>query len=461
MREIICAGRRRNIRIRRVYTIFIVSLLIYIASAVVTQAQTPASGASTAISSPENSTIKVLGIDSTAFPKIKANLFINKFCALAGNLKHENFKVKEDGNDRAIDNLYFSGNASGQKLDFAVVFDDTGSMGKEINAMKSKVKDLTDTLKASEINATYSLVSFKDIASVKTEWTDDPDLFKRKVNSLQPIGGNDEPEVPLDAMAKVLAMGFRSDAQKIILVITDAHAHYKNDSSAFSMYTKEDIEKDLKKSGAIFILISPMFEESSNYLDLREVANDIQSTWIDINSADFSVILEQISGILTGTYVIEYTSPDQAPAENRTVLVAVDKQGCVTGSNAGSYISPGSVNRLQVPPSTPRRVLELSISGLVFDDSNGDGVKGTDEVGLEGWKVLLLDGPDGYSTTTITDQKGYYIFTGLLPGNYGLTAAAQGKWTATAPKEEVQKIELIDAHNSEIDFGFKVSGPES
>jgi hypothetical protein len=224
---------------------------------------------------------------------------------------------------------------------------------------------------------------------------------------------------------------------------------------------EEDIEKDLKKSGAIFILISPTFEESSNYLDLREVANDIQGTWIDINSADFSVILEQISGILTGTYVIEYTSPDQAPAENRTVLVAVDKPVCVIGSDAGSYISPGSVNRLQVPPSTPRRVLELSISGLVFDDSNGDGVKGADEVGLEGWKVLLLDGPDGYSTTTITDQKGYYIFTGLLPGNYGLTAAAQGKWTATAPKEEVQKIELIDAHNSEIDFGFKVSGPES
>ena len=418
------------------------------------------SSASTAIAAPENSTIKILGIDSTAFPKIKANLFINKFCALAGNLKHENFKVKEDGNDLAIDNIYFSGNASGQKLDFAVVFDDTGSMSQEINAMKSKVKDLTDTLKASEINATYSLVSFKDSASVKTEWTDDPDLFKRKVNSLQSIGGDDEPEVSLDAIATVLAMGFRSDAQKVILVITDAHSHYKNDSSAFSMYTKEDIEKDLKESGAIFILISPTFEKSSNYVDLKEIANDIQSTWIDINSAEFSVILEQIQGILTGTYVIEYTSPDQAPAENRTVLVSVDKPGCVRGSDAGSYISPGSVIGPQGTPSTLRRVIELSISGRVFDDSNDDGVKGTDEAGLEGWKVLLLDGPDGYSTSTKTDRKGYYIFTGLLPGSYRLTAVSQGKWTATAPKKEVQTIELIDAYKSEIDFGFRVSGPE-
>jgi len=436
-------------------------LLIYLASAVVIQAQSPVSGASTAIAAPENSTIKILGIDSTAFPKIKANLFINKFCALAGNLKHENFKVKEDGNDLAIDNIYFSGNASGQKLDFAVVFDDTGSMSQEINAMKSKVKDLTDTLKASEINATYSLVSFKDSASVKTEWTDDPDLFKRKVNSLQSIGGDDEPEVSLDAIATVLAMGFRPDAQKIILVITDAHAHDKNDSSAFSMYTKEDIEKDLKESGAIFILVSPTFEKSSNYVDLREIANDIQSTWIDINSAEFSVILEQIQGILTGTYVIECTSPDQAPAMDRTVLVVVDKPGCVRGSDAGSYISPGSVTSPQGRPSTLRRVIELSISGQVFDDSNDDGVKGTDEVGLEGWKVLLLDGPDGYSTSTKTDRKGYYIFTGLLPGSYRLTAVSQGKWTATAPKKEVQTIELIDAHKSEIDFGFRVSGSES
>jgi hypothetical protein len=126
------------------------------------------------------------------------------------------------------------------------------------------------------------------------------------------------------------------------------------------------------------------------------------------------------------------------------------------GSDAGSYISPGSVTSPQGTPSTPRRVLELSISGRVFDDSNDDGDKGADEVGLEGWKVLLLDGPDGYSTTTITDGKGYYIFTGLQPGNYGLIAVLQGKWTATAPKEEVKTIELIDAHKSEIDFGFRV-----
>jgi len=55
----------------------------------------------------------------------------------------EDFKVEEDGNEAAIDNFYFTGNASGQKLDLAIVFDETTSMDDEIDALKSKVKDLT------------------------------------------------------------------------------------------------------------------------------------------------------------------------------------------------------------------------------------------------------------------------------------------------------------------------------
>ena len=311
-------------------------------------ASTAISGVSSAVS--ENNGIKILGIDPTAFPKIKVSLLIDKFCAMAGNLKKEDFKVKENDKDMAIDNLHFTGNASGQKLDLAVVFDDTGSMGEEISDMKSEVEGLTDTLKASGINANYALVSFKDSVSVKTNWTDDPEIFKKQINSLQAQGGNDEPEVALDAIEAVLSMGFRPNAQKVILVITDAHAHYKNDSSAFSNCTKDEIEKDLKKSGAIFIPISPTFNKPSNYVDLREIANDIQSMRIDINSADFLAILEQFQGMLTGTYVIEYASLDQTPAENRTVFASVNAPGCVEGSDSSSYITPGSATSPNNPP---------------------------------------------------------------------------------------------------------------
>jgi hypothetical protein len=289
-----------------------------------------------------NNTVKIIGIDPTDFSRIKVSLLINKTCALGSSLKKGDFKIEEDGKSVAIDNFYFSGNASNQRLDLAVVFDVTGSMSEEISAMKSKVQGLTNQLKSAGIDTRYALVSFTDSYSVKTNWTSDPSVFKSSINSLQAIGGGDEPEVSLDAIGAVLSMGFRSDAQKVILVITDAHAHYENDSSAFSNSTKKEIEKDLKGSGVIFIPISPTFDKSSSYEDLREVADDIQSMWIDINSADFSTILEQFQVILTGTYMIEYTSPDQTQTESRIVTVSVDAPGCVIGSDSNLYDKPGN-----------------------------------------------------------------------------------------------------------------------
>jgi hypothetical protein len=101
----------------------------------------------------------------------------------------------------------------------------------------------------------------------------------------------------------------------------------------------------------------------------------------------------------------------------------------------------------------------LSISGRVYNDSNGDSVKGADEAGLEGWDVLLTR-PDGVSTVVKTDRKGHYIFTGLSSGFYEMESIAQKNWTATAPDASGQNVELIDVHESEIDFGFRTEKAE-
>jgi hypothetical protein len=433
--------------------ICIISLIIYLNAMMETEAQSKGPSVLKKTSVLENSGIsekeivKIFGIDATSFPKLKVNIFIDKFCALTGNIKKGSIKVKEDGNDIAIDEFHFTGNTSGQKLDFAVVFDETRSMGEEISAMKSNVQELIDQLSDSGIDTRYALVTFKDSLSIKTNWTSKSEDFKSSVNSLQEKGGDDEPEVSLDAIEAVLAMGFRSDAQKFIVVITDAHAHYEDDGSNFSKYRKEDVERDLIESGIIFIPISPTFDDSSPYVDLRNISNNIQSTWIDINSGEFSVILERIQGILTGTYVIEYSSADLTPSDNRTVFISVDELGCVDGSDSSSYITPGTA------PIELRGA--FSISGRIFDDINGDGIKSIDERGLEGWDILL-EGPNEYSTTSKSDRRGYYIFTGLPAGSYILDAVAQDNWEATNSSDGFQMVELVDTHESDIDFGFRL-----
>ncbi|MFB3764521.1 MAG: VWA domain-containing protein [Methanotrichaceae archaeon] len=280
---------------------------------------------------------------------------------MAGVLKKEDFKATEDSNNVAIDNLYFAGNASGHKLDLAVVFDDTGSMQPEIDVMKSKVKDLTDKIKVSGLDANYSLISFKDGVSIRTKWTNDPVVFEKNIDSLHADSGGDEPEDSLDAIEAVLSMGFRPTAQKIILAITDAHAHDKDDGSGFSKYTKEQVEKDLKDQGVIFIPISPAFKEPNVHVDLKSIANDTQSKWINMGSADFSIILAQFKGIITGTYVVEYTSPDQTSVGNRSVTITANLPGCVVGNDSISYNKPENAAKPNAPPF---------LNSLIFDKTS-------------------------------------------------------------------------------------------
>ena len=78
--------------------------------------------------------MSILGVDPTAFPNIKVNVFV----PCPGNLTAEDFVVKENGKDVINKNVSFKG----RSLDLVVVFDDTSSMSDKIDAMKSKVQNL-------------------------------------------------------------------------------------------------------------------------------------------------------------------------------------------------------------------------------------------------------------------------------------------------------------------------------
>lgn len=73
--------------------------------------------------------------------------------------------------------------------------------------------------------------------------------------------------------------------------------------------------------------------------------------WIDIDSADFTTILEQFKGILTGTYVIEYTTPNQDSLGVRNVTVSVDAPDCLEDSDVSSYTMTGDSAKPNSPPA--------------------------------------------------------------------------------------------------------------
>ncbi len=303
----------------------------------------------------ENNGIKILGIDSTAFPTIMVNIFLDNFCAVSGNLKKEDFRIREGDSSAAINKFYFTGNATGQRLDLAIVFDETTSMDSKINTLKSKIKDLTQKINSSRLDARYSLVTFNGAdAAVKINWTNDTVSFGNTIGKLSTSGGNSElPENSLDGIESALSLGFRQHAQKVIIVVTDEPSQQKSDGKSNSAYSMDDVKRDLMNSGAMLIAVSPDFRNANvdaKYADMRVLANEAASLWIDIKTADFSEILRQIQGMLTGIYVIEYTSGDQTPFGNRTVFVSVDSPGCLKGNASVTYTKAGSAPVINDPP---------------------------------------------------------------------------------------------------------------
>jgi len=78
------------------------------------------------------------------------------------------------------------------------------------------------------------------------------------------------------------------------------------------------------------------------------------------------------------------------------------------------------------------------LEGYKFYDKNGNGVWDDDEVGLEGWEIFLVgmtDDQDPVALSTLTDENGYYSFTGLLAGEYTISEGPQDFWTQTFPAD--------------------------
>src|SRR6202162_5605186 len=73
-----------------------------------------------------------------------------------------------------------------------------------------------------------------------------------------------------------------------------------------------------------------------------------------------------------------------------------------------------------------------SISGLKFNDANGNGVRDTGEPGLAGVSIQLKT-PSGQTLLATTDSTGAFSFTGLGAGAYVLSEVVPAGYTQTAP----------------------------
>ena len=99
----------------------------------------------------------------------------------------------------------------------------------------------------------------------------------------------------------------------------------------------------------------------------------------------------------------------------------------VYGMNTPAYVA---VDNLTVATSAPTTG---TVSGVVYNDLNDDGVQDNGEGGLQNWVVQLYNGSTLVATSNPTDANGNYSISGVAPGTYTLREVPQTGYTQTAP----------------------------
>ncbi|MGE0084616.1 MAG: SdrD B-like domain-containing protein [Desulfococcaceae bacterium] len=91
------------------------------------------------------------------------------------------------------------------------------------------------------------------------------------------------------------------------------------------------------------------------------------------------------------------------------------------------------------------------ITGLVYHDLNGSSIQDSEEQGISGVKVELLDATGAVIASAVTDENGSYIFPDILPGDYTVRETDLSGYTSTTPNEV--SVSTADTGSAEAVFG--------
>jgi len=116
------------------------------------------------------------------------------------------------------------------------------------------------------------------------------------------------------------------------------------------------------------------------------------------------------------------------PADVTQPGLGHDDAHCAMRADLHPGVDINKCDAVPTPPPPPPTGGE--ISGAVFGDANGDGLRDPTEVGIGSWFVMLT----GTSIPPVqTDANGNYAFTGLAAGSYTVCAQQRNFYFQTTP----------------------------
>ena len=83
------------------------------------------------------------------------------------------------------------------------------------------------------------------------------------------------------------------------------------------------------------------------------------------------------------------------------------------------------------------------IAGTVFNDLDFDGVRDSQEAGLENFEIQLLDSSGNIEATTTTDADGFYQFSNLESNPYIVRQVSRSGFVQTLPTFATETIDIV------------------
>lgn len=180
------------------------------------------------------------------------------------------------------------------RADLVFVIDTTGSMSDKIDGLIESCESFVDKLAGKRIDWVAAVVGFGDLTVegdriVATPFSSSAERVKALLRGLPRYsGGGNDGESSLEALQAALDQpGYRPDAMKVVVLITDEPALQRK-------LRPTTVTGRLREAGAIAFVLSP------NLKYFRSMAADTGGQWWNVNSGgDFSEILSIFDKIAT------------------------------------------------------------------------------------------------------------------------------------------------------------------
>jgi protocatechuate 3,4-dioxygenase beta subunit len=161
----------------------------------------------------------------------------------------------------------------------------------------------------------------------------------------------------------------------------------------------------------------------------------------------------QFMKIFPGNYnIAEETRAGFTPTNATSMPVTVENMDVMNVNFTNQ------VTVIPTPTPTPPPQGTFTISGFKVNDTNGNNMWDSGEMGIENWNIRLLNATTGTQiASTSTNASGFYEFMNLAPGVYNVTEEINAGFTPSGATFKVVTIENMDI--TDVDFLNHVTVP--